>query len=546
MSEASRSWTAGDRVFVRGRRWSIAGVTAADDCTALRLTELGNDNPPRAITLLEPFDRPQHLRVNDQPRLVRHRRWLHELDRLQLSCHRFGSLTETARSPIRLMPYQLEAALAMLRHGATRLLIADDVGLGKTIQAGVVLLELCARSDAFRALVLVPAGLRDQWACELDEHFGLRPIQADAAWLKATADERPPEVNPWSLPGIYISSHDFVKRPEVLRPLESLTWDLFVMDEAHAASSLTDRRLAAHAIASRSRRVILLTATPHAGNPAEFDALCRIGRVTDGEGAVLLFQRSRSDVGPHQARRSIVLPVKPSTAERRMHELLDGYSAQVWREAAARRDDRARLVSIVLRKRALSSAGSLAASVRRRLDLLASSPSSERREQLWLPSLLDEDPLEDAEPGIALAVPGLDDPRREHQWLAAIAEAAAVAASAETKSHFLLRFIARVREPVIIFTEYRDTLARLAEAIAAAGRSDSRPSRRYERRRAAARSAAFHDERRRPACDRCCGRGPQSAPPLPARGPLRASLEPVPSRTARRTGRSNWSAATGT
>jgi superfamily II DNA or RNA helicase len=469
MSEASRSWAPGDRVLVRGRRWSIAGVTAAADCTAMRLTEIGEDCPPRVLTLLEPFDRFQCMRSDDTPRIVRPRRWLHDLDRLRLSCHPFGSLTETSRTPIRLMPYQLEPALAVLRHGATRMLIADEVGLGKTIQAGVVLLELSARADPFRALVLVPAGLRDQWARELSAQFGLNPIQADAVWLESTASERPPEVNPWSLPGIYISSHDFVKRPEVLRPLESLTWDLFVMDEAHAASSLTDRRLAAHAVASRSRRVILLTATPHAGNPAEFEALCRIGRVDDHQEAMLLFRRSRSDVGPHQPRRNVVMAVRPSSAERHMHELLDRYSLQVWREAGARRDDRARLVSIVLRKRALSSAGSLAASVRRRLELLASPPAV-RGEQLWLP-LTDEDPLEDAEPTGTLAVPGLDDPRRERRWLAAIAEAAALAARAETKARFLSRFIKRVREPLIIFTEYRDTLERLERVIAPLGRS---------------------------------------------------------------------------
>jgi superfamily II DNA or RNA helicase len=466
--DSSRSYV-GQQIAVRGRRWTVAAVTTGTDCSALRLAEIGA-SPTSHLTILIPFDRPRTLDASRSPRVVRPRRWLHELDRLRLSWHPFGSLIETARTSIRLMPYQLEPALAVLRHGATRVLIADEVGLGKTIQAGVVLLELAARGDGFRALVLVPAGLRDQWARELAGHFGLSPIQADAAWLKATLDERPPEVNPWSLPGIYIASHDFIKRPEVLRPLESLTWDLFVMDEAHAASSLTDRRLAAHAIASRSRRVILLTATPHPGNPAEFEALCRVGRVDDHEGAVLVFQRSRSDVGPHQPRRSVVLPVRPSTAERRMHELLDGYSVQVWREAGARRDDRARLVSIVLRKRALSSAGSLAASVRRRLDLLAS-PSAQPSEQLWLPSWVDEDPLEDAEPSGSLAVPGLDDPRREHQWLEAIAEAAALAAGAETKARFLLRFIRRVREPVIIFTEYRDTLARLEQTIATAGRS---------------------------------------------------------------------------
>ena len=93
--------------------------------------------------------------------------------------------------------------------------------------------------------------------------------------------------------GIYIASHDLVKRPEVLRPLEDVLWDAVVIDEAHAAPSGTDRRVAMDAIAVRSRYVMLLTATPHSGRPTELEALCRIG----GDEPVVMFQRSRADVG---------------------------------------------------------------------------------------------------------------------------------------------------------------------------------------------------------------------------------------------------------
>jgi len=463
------SWRTGNQVAVRGRRWTIAGVTHATDCSALRLTAIDGWRQARDFTILVPFDRPRSLEHRRAPRVVRPRRWLHELDRALIHLHPFGSLRAAARTPIRLVPYQLEPALAVLRDGATRVLIADAVGLGKTIQAGLVLLELSSRLEAFRALVLVPAGLRDQWQAELSAHFTLAAVCADASWLRSTRAERPADVNPWSLPGIYIASHDFVKRPEVLRPLEDVTWDLLVIDEAHLATAGTDRRHSAHALALRSRRVILLTATPHAGNSIEFDALCCIGRADGGEGPVLLFQRSRSEVGAGRPRKSTVLSIMPSEAERRMHHLLDRYSKQVWDEAGERGDDRARLASIVLRKRALSSAGSLAASVQRRLQLLTDRAQPEAW-QLGLP-LADEDPLEDDEPLAALAAPGLADPKRERRWLATIAEAARLAARAETKARFLLRLLARLREPVIVFTEYRDTLSRLERQIAASGRS---------------------------------------------------------------------------
>ena len=189
---------------------------------------------------------------------------------------------------MRLLRHQIEPLLAVLRHGATRLLIADAVGLGKTIQAGLILLELTARIDEFRAIVLVPAGLRTQWRQELHDRFGLTATETDAAWLRAAAAGRPGDVNPWSLPGIYLASIDFVKRPEVLRALEDVSWDVTVVDEAHQASASSDRRRAADAIASRSRRVVLLTATPDAGDPAAFAALAGIGALDASERPPLL------------------------------------------------------------------------------------------------------------------------------------------------------------------------------------------------------------------------------------------------------------------
>ena len=70
----------------------------------------------------------------------------------------------------------------------------------------------------------------------LAEHFALATTAADAHWLKRSTLERPAGINPWSLPGTYVASLDFIKRPEALRPLEEVAWDLVVVDEAHAAA----------------------------------------------------------------------------------------------------------------------------------------------------------------------------------------------------------------------------------------------------------------------------------------------------------------------
>jgi hypothetical protein len=464
-----RRWRPGSYVRVRGRRWRVDDVTAGADCVALRLTDMERA-PHRTLTVLSPFDRLAAIHTSHAIKVLRPRRWLHELNRALVEVRPFGSLAGTARSGIRLLPHQLEPALATLRYGAMRVLIADAVGLGKTIQAGIILHELSLGSDTFRGVVLVPAGLREQWSAELLSHFGLPSVVADASWLQASASDHPQGINPWSLPGIYISSHDFVKRPEALLPLEEVTWDVVVVDEAHAAGSGTDRRAAIDAIAGRSVRVVLLTATPHAGDRAALGALCRIGRTSHSEVPITLFARSRNDVDARQPRRSTVLAVQLSEAERRMHELLRHYAGLVWSEAVVRNDDRAKLASIVLRKRALSSAGSLVTSVLRRIDLLSQQPPTDEHQQLGLP-LADEDPLADEEPLDVLSAPGLADASRERRWLTAIAEAGRLAARAESKTRILMRLLRRVRQPIIVFTEYRDTLARLEQRLRATGRA---------------------------------------------------------------------------
>ena len=156
--------------------------------------------------------------------------------------------------------------------------VADGVGLGKTIQAGLLLLELAHRRESFRALVLTPAGLRLQWLAELSARFGLTAVVADTAWLRSLAAERPANVDPGRCQGFDIASHDLVKRPEVLRPLEDVAWDAVVVDEAHAAT--LDRFGAWPSMPSPGERcyVMLLTATPDGGDRQELEALCRIGR----------------------------------------------------------------------------------------------------------------------------------------------------------------------------------------------------------------------------------------------------------------------------
>jgi superfamily II DNA or RNA helicase len=457
-------WQIGDRVLVRGRPWTIREIERWPDSTLLRLTGRGGV-PGRA--LLTPFDRPRPLSPPRQVSVVRCRRWLHAIRRIGAELSPYGGAIAAARASVRLLPHQIEPMLAVLRDGATRLLIADAVGLGKTIQAGLILGELAARADDFRGILLVPAGLREQWREELEGRFSLVASRADAAWLRDSAAGRPADMNPWSLSGIYIVSIDFAKRPEVLHALEEITWDLTVIDEAHLASAGSARRAAAHAIASRSRRALLLTATPDTGDPVAFGALCGIGALDPAE-RPLFFRRTRRDVEGGAARRSVFLRIRQTPAELRMHDLLERYTRSVWEQAGRRGDSRAQLVTIILRKRALSSAASLAVSAQRRLELLCGA-EADPGTQLPLP-LDDEDPLSDGLMDEDLAAPGLSDGLEERTWLASIAEAARDASGSDSKLRWVLRWLNRVHEPVLLFTEYRDTLVMLERGIGTMGR----------------------------------------------------------------------------
>lgn len=459
MAAAQHAWRRGARLFVRGTTWRVLGRSVYGDCESLHLRAT-RQALPASRTILLPFDRPRLLADSGAILVLRPRAWLRRLNAMKADARPAGGLSAAAGSAISILPYQLEPALLMRRHGTARVMIADAVGLGKTIQAGLLLCELAAEHDGLRALVVVPAGLRDQWTHELVAHFGIETVVATSPWLARVASEVPHDVNPWALPGIYVASADLIKRPEVLRPLEDVTWDLVIVDEAHGASLGTARHAAVHAVACRARRVLLLTATPHAGDNSQFAALCGIGAHHAASAPIVMFRRSRADVAPTTPTRTRLFSIRLSPDERRMHRLLEAYTRRLSDEARVRGNQQSRLVAIVLSKRALSSAASLAASCLRRISLLEEPGNHGDERQLLLP-LEDEDPLADAEPDSVLGGRGLADVGRERQLLAQIAAAAARASRAESKIEFLRRMIGRLDEPAIVFTEYRDTLERL-------------------------------------------------------------------------------------
>ena len=455
----------GALVRARGDCWRVLDVTRYDDCALCLLSGVRPSNRGHHRSLLLPFDRPTPAPAAPTPARTRRAAWMRGCRARLLEAVPSTGLRAAARARLDLLPYQLEPALACL-HGETRLLLADEVGLGKTVQAGLILAELFARRHATRGLVLAPAALCTQWVSELRERFDLPAAHVDAQALRRLVACSSPETTPWLQVSLAVTSFDFLKQPEVMTGVGRLRWDALVVDEAHMVALAPERSRLVRLLAARARHVVLLTATPHAGDSAGFRALCDLGRLP-GDAPIAMFRRTRASLGLPKTRRPVVLRLRLGAPERRMHDALERYTSAVWHESrSSGAPSPARLAMIVLRKRAASGPASLEASLARRLHWLTSAPSrpAARGCQLLLPLEEDEN-CADQEPGEILAAPGLRDAAAERRALVHLIALAGAARQADSKWRAVARLLSRTREPAIVFTEYRDTLALLAERL---------------------------------------------------------------------------------
>jgi len=453
---------AGCRVRIRGEQWRVAATSSFENVSILDVDGCDATNHGSRARFIVPFERVDRIESQSSaPRVVTLSRWRRAARAMLAGAvPHWTSLRSAARARLTILPFQLEPAISVARGDACRLLIADEVGLGKTIQAGLIVAETIGRVPDARVLIVSPAGLREQWRGELESRFDLNAEILDGQGVARIAAQVVPGVNPWSLHPVSITSIDYVKRPEVMRSLEALMWDVVVFDEAHALAGRSDRATAAAALGRRARTVVMLTATPHSGDNDAFARLRALGDI--GEAFPLtIFRRTRADIGLPHGRRLTQLRVHPTGAELVMHGALARYVQRLTEEAGAAAAGAA-LVASILTRRACSSAWSLARSLERRGALIADTPDR-ARDQLALP-FLDADT--DEEPSNELGLAGLRNGAEEATWLRQLSELARVAASKESKLGALRRLLRRAREPVLVFTEYRDTLRHLAAGLA--------------------------------------------------------------------------------
>jgi len=175
------------------------------------------------------------------------------------------------------LPHQLEAVYDfLLKLARVKFLLADDAGAGKTIMAGLLLRELKLRGLAERILVVSPANLAFQWQRELKEKFDEKFIV-----LKGPDIREQFGVNQWLEQKQVITSLDLAKRSEILPGLRQVHWDLVIIDEAHRMSwtppaRKTARYFLGELLRDASDHMLLLTATPHKGDPANFSLFLQL------------------------------------------------------------------------------------------------------------------------------------------------------------------------------------------------------------------------------------------------------------------------------
>ncbi|HQY90311.1 SNF2-related protein [Caldilinea sp.] len=261
--------------FRCGYRYNI------DHSMAERIGQLGITLPPRVIESnqnLENFFRAHGRTRPPEPLPIYQLRLQAEALRLSRGFDRLICLDEVA---VEHYEHQLEAALRALREMRGRALLADEVGLGKTIEAGIIMKELIHRGLVRTVLVLTPASLTEQWREELHNKFheDFTVMETPDAWRAVQAAES----------GRWIASLDRAKLTHHREAILAREYDLLIVDEAH---KLKNRSTLAWKFVNqlRKRYVLMLTATPVQNDLMELYSLITI--LAPGQlGTVLAFRR---------------------------------------------------------------------------------------------------------------------------------------------------------------------------------------------------------------------------------------------------------------
>lgn len=278
----------GSRVLIRDAEWLVRKVDVTSNgkkaLTVIGLSELVRDREAIFLEDLEPSI--QLLRPEDTEFVADDSaRYMHSLLYLESRLRQMPPTVDGLESRLHVghraamdvLPYQLEPALQALDQPRQRILIADTVGLGKTLEAGILLSELMARGRAKRILVLTVKSMLTQFQKEMWNRFAIPLVRLDSVGLERVRAHIPTNHNPFYYYDKTIISIDTLKQNrEYGVYLENAYWDVIVIDEAHHVAergASSQRNKLAKLLASRSDTLVMLSATPHDGKARSFASL---------------------------------------------------------------------------------------------------------------------------------------------------------------------------------------------------------------------------------------------------------------------------------
>jgi hypothetical protein len=292
---------AGDIVNVRHRQYLVESVSEPMDVhhlTRVSLVCLDDDNQGRALDVLWELElgarilHPEAQGLGKISRIDPPRHFAAYLHALK-----WNSVTSTDgrlfqspfRAGIKILNHQLAPLKKALELPRANLFIADDVGLGKTIEAGLVVQELLLRHRIDYVLIVCPAAIALQWRGEMQRRFGLHFEIYNREFLARRRRERGFGVNPWNTHNRFIISYQTLRRPEYREPLIThlggrLSKSLLVLDEAHHAAPATATKYAVDSritgmvrdLSPRFENRLFLSATPHNGHSNSFSSLMEL------------------------------------------------------------------------------------------------------------------------------------------------------------------------------------------------------------------------------------------------------------------------------
>jgi superfamily II DNA or RNA helicase len=423
------------------------------------------------------------------------------------------------RSGIEIDDYQLDPVVRALSMPRVNLLIADDVGLGKTIEAGLVVQEMILRHRVRSVLIVCPSSLQLQWRDEMRDKFGLEFRIIDSEGISQLRRKRGIHVNPWSHFPRLITSIDFLKRERPLRSFrETLPagekaayprpYDLLIVDEAHnvapsgrgqyATESM--RTLAIRSLTPHFEHKLFLSATPHNGYSESFAALLelldnqRFARAVSPDRAQLdavMVRRMKNELklrwdGSRRfAERQVKhLEVPYTEEERKGHRALQEYSALRAKNAATAEERFAsEFVLKLLKKRLFSSPAAFEITLGKHVASLGGQKAVatwQREVAAYGDDYADDDQYEsqtgDAVGSASQALSPLS--QEERKLLKQLGDFAARSSQRpDSKTQTLIDWLSQNLKPkgswdterVIIFTEYRATQKWLYDLLARHG-----------------------------------------------------------------------------